>query len=645
MAFQLSAGVLVVEKDLTNIIPAVATSIGGFVGDFVWGPVLQPVTLGSELELIKQFGKPTNDQSVFTSFFSAANYLSYSNNLLTIRAVGDAARNAVSGSVALRIDNEDQWEEEYSDGSAPSTAGEFAARFPGALGNSILVSMADADTFADWAYRNEFDGSPGTSEYAQTLNGVNDELHIIVVDEDGLVTGTPGTILEKYPFVSKAVDAKAPQGGSLYYPNVLRGSRYVYWLQHPTQVGFATQLATAVTVTALDEDVVVAGDVSALTSAGDTLVIRSGAVTTVVGVVDTVTYDSGDDETTIALVAPAATTVTGTLISRLDDSVDFGESANGSVFASLSAPFVSSMTGGVDATPTDGDIREGYDLLANAELLDVNLVFMGAHSLSTAKYVVENVAQTRMDCVVFCSPSFAAVVNNRGEETDDIIDERRDAAFNVNSSYAVLDSGWKYQYDKYNDLYRWIPLNADIAGLCARTDSTNDPWWSPGGLNRGQIKNVVKLAFNPNKTQRDNLYKNGINPVVSYPGEGTVLWGDKTLLTKPSAFDRINVRRLFIVLEKAIATAAKYQLFEFNDAFTRSQFRNMVEPFLRDVQGRRGIFDFRVVCDESNNTGEVIDRNEFVADIYIKPARSINFITLSFIATRTGIAFDEVVGA
>ena len=254
------------------------------------------------------------------------------------------------------------------------------------------------------------------------------------------------------------------------------------------------------------------------------------------------------------------------------------------------------------------------------------------------------VAQSRMDCVGFVSPLLASVLNNSGDEADDIITDRQ-STLNVNTSYGVMDSGWKYQYDKYNDLYRWIPLNADIAGLCARTDTIADPWFSPGGLNRGQIKNVVKLAYSPNKTDRDELYKNGINPVVSFPGEGTVLFGDKTLLDKPSAFDRINVRRLFIVLEKAIATAGKYQLFEFNDAFTRAQFRNLVEPFLRDVRGRRGIYDFRVVCDETNNTGEVIDRNEFVADIFIKPSRSINFMQLNFIATRTGVSFEEVVGA
>jgi phage tail sheath protein FI len=268
----------------------------------------------------------------------------------------------------------------------------------------------------------------------------------------------------------------------------------------------------------------------------------------------------------------------------------------------------------------------------------------GRASATVATSVINNVSETRLDCVTFVSPIASSgdlIIGGTSAQTEQVI-EYRDAL--PSTSYAVMDSGYKYQYDRYSDKYRYVPLNGDVAGLCARTDYTNDAWFSPGGLNRGQIKNVVRLAFNPNKTQRDNLYKAGVNPVVTFPGEGTVLFGDKTLLAKPSAFDRITVRRLFIVLEKAIATAAKYQLFEFNDGFTRAQFKNLVEPFLRDVQGRRGVTDFRVKCDETNNTGEVIDRNEFVADIFIKPTRSINFITLNFVAARTGINFDEIGG-
>ena len=557
MAFQLSPGVLVVEKDLTNVVPAVATSIGGFVGEFQWGPVLEPVTISSEIELVKTFGKP-NDTTA-TSFFSAANFLSYSNNLKVVRVVGTAARNAVSSGTAVAINNEEAWEASYASGQA--SVGEFAAKYPGALGNSLKVSMADSATFTGWAYEDEFDAAPSTSAYVSGLSGADDELHIIVVDEDGLISGTAGTILEKFANVSKAADAKTSEGAANYYVEVLSGSRYIWWMDHTTSV-----------------------------EAGDTA---------------------------------------------------WGSNAAGTTFKTMSTVVTRSLTGGVDASPSTGNVQTGYDEFANAELIDVNLLVMGPHGATVANDAIA-IAEDRKDCMVFVSPELADVYNNAGDEADDIVSFR---ATLTSSSYAVLDSGWKYQYDKYADKYRWIPLNADIAGLCARTDTIADPWFSPGGLNRGQIRNVVKLAYSPDKTDRDTLYKSGVNPVVSFPGEGTVLFGDKTLLGKPSAFDRINVRRLFIVLEKAIATAGKYQLFEFNDAFTRAQFRNLVEPFLRDIRGRRGIYDFRVVCDETNNTSEVIDRNEFVADIYIKPARSINFMQLNFIATRTGVSFEEVAGA
>jgi hypothetical protein len=283
-----------------------------------------------------------------------------------------------------------------------------------------------------------------------------------------------------------------------------------------------------------------------------------------------------------------------------------------------------------------------YDKFASAEDVDISLVLQGkARSFTLANYLIDNIAEKRKDCIVLISPQKGDVVNNIGNEADAVVNFRN----NIRStSYAVMDSGYKYMYDRYNDIYRWIPLNGDTAGLCVRTDQTNDPWWSPAGFNRGQIKNIVKLAYNPRQSDRDTLYKAGVNPVVTFPGQGTILFGDKTLLAKPSAFDRINVRRLFIVLEKAIATASKFTLFEFNDAFTRSQFKNLVIPYLRDVQGRRGIYDFLVVCDATNNTPEVIDRNEFVGDIYLKPARSINFIQLNFVAVRTGVSFSEVVG-
>ena len=564
MAFQLSPGVLVTEKDLTSIIPAVATSTGGFVGAFAWGPVLQPTLVSSENELVAQFGKPTS--GTFASFFSAANFLSYANSLYVVRTVGTGALNAGDSGTGVLVKNE----ADYDDGVSGSN--KFVAKYPGVLGNALSVSIADADSYDAWAFKDYFDSAPGTSTYADNNGGSNDELHIVVVDKTGLITGTPGTILEKFAFVSKGNDARKDDGTANYYRAAINStSKYVWNTAHPAS---GTNWGTSVVGTEFDS---LAGT---------------------------------DDLTDVATGKP--------------------------------------LTGGAaGSAPADAAVEAGWDLLSNPESLDISLMFAGAASPALAKYVVD-AAETRKDAVAFVSPATSSGGVITGATADSILTDtiafRTDASFNVNSSYGVLDSGWKYQYDRYNDVYRWVPLNGDIAGLCARTDLTNDAWWSPGGLNRGQIKNVVKLSFTPNQAQRDQLYKSGINPVVSFPGQGTVLYGDKTLLAKPSAFDRINVRRLFIVLEKAIATAAKFQLFEFNDSFTRAQFRSMVEPFLRNVQGRRGVTDFRVVCDERNNTGDVIDRNEFVADIFVKPNRSINFITLNFVAARSGISFDEIGG-
>lgn len=302
-----------------------------------------------------------------------------------------------------------------------------------------------------------------------------------------------------------------------------------------------------------------------------------------------------------------------------------------------------SLSGGSYNVSTAAEIINGYDKFKNAEEVDISLILTSGHGANVVSHIADNIAEFRRDAVFFASPSRSNCVNqpDNTATANKIVGERNNM---TSTSYGVMDSGWKYQFDKYNNVYRWVPLNGDIAGLCVRTDFDRDPWFSPAGLNRGIIKNAIKLAWNPNKTNRDILYKNGINPVITLPGQGTVLYGDKTLLSKPSAFDRINVRRLFIVLEKAIVKASQYSLFEFNDTFTRSQFVSLVEPYLRDVQGRRGIFDFRVVCNETNNTPEVIDRNEFIGDIYIKPARSINFIQLNFVAARTGVSFDEIVG-
>jgi phage tail sheath protein FI len=555
MAFQLSPGVNVSEIDLTTIVPSVATSIGAFAGPFAWGPADEIITISDEVRLADRFGKP--DSTNYEYWFSAANFLAYTNTLKIVRAISIAdSNNAIStGASSVLIKNDDEWESSYSTGQG--NVGEFAARYPGSLGNSLLVSMADANTFTGWTYATSFTSAPGTSTYATNQGGTLDEVHVIVVDEDGKFTGTRGTVLEVFPFASKASDAKDDSGNSSYYKNVLASrSRYIHWMDHPS---------------------------------------------------------------------------TGT---------NWGTAAANTTFANLTSSITRSLTLGADGTVSTANVVTAYDKFDDADSVDISLVVSGPANQTVVDSLI-SMAETRKDCVVFVSPEKADVVDNAGSEASDIVSYRDTL---TSTSYAVMDGNWKYQYDKYNDVYRWVPLNGDVAGLCARTDQERDPWFSPGGLNRGIIKNIIKVAWNPTKTDRDTLYVKGVNPIVSFQGEGTVLFGDKTLQSKPSAFDRINVRRLFIVLEKAIARAARFSLFEFNDQFTRAQFVSLVEPFLRDVQGRRGITDFRVVCDESNNTGEVIDRNEFIGDIYIKPARSINFIQLNFVAVRTGVSFDEVVG-
>jgi len=431
-----------------------------------------------------------------------------------------------------------------------------------------------------WEYRDNVDKTPGQTEWSNNVanNTANDELHIVVADEDGLITGRKGEILEVFESLSRASDAKNESGESIYYKDVIDNQSSWVW------VGGTDIRATSNVNTAAQ------------------------------------TYSN-----------------TGALLNNHVNSV---------------IPFTSSFQVGTSGTnPNEtsiaiGQLSNAIDLFKSPEDVDVSLILAGLSRGGTngeqwPNYLIDNISEIRKDCVVFCSPEKADVVNNTGGEANAV---KTFADSLTSTSYGVMDSGWKYQYDKYNDVYRYIPLNGDTAGLCVRTDDIRDPWFSPAGYNRGVMKNVIKLPYNPDKADRDILYKNKVNPVITQPGQGTILFGDKTLLAKPSAFDRINVRRLFIVLEKAISTAAKYTLFEFNDEFTRAQFRNMVEPFLRDVQGRRGIFDFRVVCDETNNTGEVIDGNRFVGDIYVKPARAINFIQLNFVAVRTGVEFSEVVG-
>ena len=561
MAFLVSPGVNVSEIDATTVVPSVSTSTGAVAGAFQWGPIDVARLVSSEDELVQVFGKP--DSTTALTFFTAANFLAYSSSLFVSRADAATLNSAIALNVAantfasnVKIRNDDHYFNSFYTATNANVA--VAARYPGALGNTLKVAFcanSNAVAFSTWTYAPFFDAAPGTSPFvaAKFKSNANDEMHIAIIDEDGLITGTANTVIERYANVSKATNAKGESGQSIYWVDVLyNSSKWVYGL--------------------------------------------------------------GQNNATWGVAANASHSFAG-------------ENINGISFVQ-----------GVDATPTDGNVQIAYQQFASSENVDISLVMTAGHSSTVAANTI-SIADGRRDCVTFVSPALA---NVQAADPVTAITNFRNSL--TSTSFAVLDSGWKYQYDKYNDVYRYIPLNGDVAGLCARTDLDRDPWFSPAGFNRGQLRNVVKLAFNPNQAQRDTLYKAGVNPVVSFPGEGTVLFGDKTLLSRPSAFDRINVRRLFIVLEKAISRAAKASLFEFNDEFTRAQFINLVEPFLRLVQGRRGIYDFRVVCDETNNNPEVVDRNEFIGDIYIKPAKAINYIQLNFVAVRTGVAFDEIVG-
>ena len=670
MSFLSSPGVHVREIDLTNVVPSVATTVGAIVMPAEKGPVSSITTLGSEQELVQVFGEPQSDN--FEWWFTASSFLQYSDQLKVIRAESSILNAGANSGILIRDD--EHYEGSFNTGQG--SHGEWAARTAGTHGNSLgvticpsatayeqhmgtdnlldgagaigdttidvddadksnfafnagdIISFSSANSSSDvtlfahvsgdegneyevvsissntltirllddvngqglkaviadnsfirrrWAFYDLFDSAPGQSDWAkQNGRGTGDELHVVVYDATGDITGydkqvagsRTSAVIETFVNLSKNPIAKTNQGGNNYYPDVIfRQSNWIYWTDH---LSAGSNWGTDVTAAYTD-------------------------------------------------VLP----------------VDDG-----------------TLTGGTDDyAVTAGELKIGYDFFDDTENIDINLVLAGPSSgvadteagMDTHGTMILDLCESRKDCVGFISPYRASCVNVASSitQTANVVD-----GFNTipSSSYIVFDSGYKYMYDKYNDVYRFVPLNGDMAGLCANTDKVADPWFSPAGFNRGYVRSAIKLAYNPKNSERDQLYRARINPVVNFPGQGVLLFGDKTAQTKPSAFDRINVRRLFLVLEKAIAIASKYQLFEFNDEFTRAQFRNMVEPFLRDVQGRRGIFDFKVVCDASNNTGEVIDRNEFIGDIYIKPARSINFITLNFIATRTGVACSEVGG-
>ena len=698
MSFLKSPGVHVREIDLTTIVPSVPTTIGAIAGAFQKGPVNSVVTIGNEDDMVKIFGKPQNNSNQFETFFTAANFLQYSDQLKIVRCESGVT-NAVASGTAFIIRDDDHYEDSFKDGQG--SVGEWAARTAGIHGNSLGVSIcanstafeelavtttsaeeaigqtvisvtdgtvftihdivnfgealgfeyqvtaADASTITiklkddpngsglqstiatatnirrRWRFYDLFDAAPGTSDFAtQNTRGTQDELHIVVYDQLGEISGFAITsngnrtnaVLETFANLSKNSVGKSPQGDSTYYVDkIFRTSNFVYSMDHNTAgTNWGTDFTGEESQIVMEDG----GTDGAGANAGENVVLDA----------------------------------TGT--SNENENGKIQLEAGGNSYAALDTPTTTNLKNGTDDyAVTAGELQIGYDNFDDVESIDVNLILGGkgggagdsASTQDTHVTMITAMVETRKDCVGFVSPFRSATVGVSSSitATENVVD-----AFDLcpSSSYMVFDSSYKQMYDKYNDVFRFVPMNGDTAGLCAFTDNVADPWFSPGGFNRGNVRGAIKLSYNPKKSERDQLYRARINPIVDFPGQGVVLFGDKTALAKPSAFDRINVRRLFLVLEKAISTAAKFSLFEFNDEFTRAQFRNLIEPFLRDVQGRRGIFDFKVVADDTNNTGEVIDRNEFIGDIYIKPARSINFITLNFVAVRTGVEFSEVVG-
>ena len=670
MGFQASPGVEVKEVDLTNIVPAVSTTIGAVCGPFEKGPVSEITSISSEKQLVEVFGKPNANN--FEYFFTAANFLQYSNSLRVVRTES-TLKNASSGGSGILIRNTLHYQESFADGQG--THGTWSARTAGIHANGIKIDICDKNNFSEMSNKQVNDASASAAETTITMDAIATgdfavgEVIEFYSDAGGTVFAT-GHEAQKYEITAVDFSAETitfrqlddPAGSGLIAD--LADDSYVkrYWRfsdLFDTAPG-TSEFATARGV--LDDEIhIVVYDSSGRQTGFDNDV----AGERLNSVLETFAFVSKHPE---ASTPQGNSNYYPDVIYRdskfvywgdhptaaIDASGDWGQPLSSDLSVQGSSAF-NKLTTGVenvdrstlangtdDYAVTDGEQLTAYARFDDGEAVDVNLI-MAAKATSTLATNLVTIVEKRKDALVFISPERSDVVGVADSNTQ-TTNVKNFFDLLPSTSFAVFDSGYKYQYDRFNDVYRYVPLNGDIAGVTAFTESVADAFFSPAGFTRGQIRGAVKLAYEPNKDQRDTLYKARINPVNSFPGQGTVLFGDKTALAKPSAFDRINVRRLFIILEKAIATAAKFQLFEFNDEFTRAQFKNLVEPFLREIQGRRGITDFKVVADESNNTGEVIDRNEFVADIFVKPTRSINFITLNFVAVRTGVAFTEIGG-
>ena len=746
MAFQVSPGVNTSEIDLTTVVPGISSIDAGIAGPFRWGPANDVTLIDSEDLLVQTFQKP--DANTYISFFSAANFLQYSNKLHVVRAVSTAAKNAATtGGGAILVANNTVYWDSYDEGGSgvADSRGDFMAKYAGSLGNSLKVSVC-GPTRANLASGNTvvasnsditLTGGSTLAIHASTgaLTGTNTLFGSELRVGDVIKTNNGNTfVVSAIASNTAATVNRDPVTGAISSASAVRYKRSAFSEPSTNMLGTVAVTANSTTVSATTATArnaattafdlqYIAGDIIKINGEerkvvtvtnSSSMVVNTGFTNTATAQTHSRTWeyaglfdkepvttqwaaDKGAlyDEVHIAVIDEDGEW-TGTLNEGLElytglsvgkgskfedgtkayyvdainrrskyiwwadhnskgDAYTSGTVTYSSAWGTVPAAGVvynsnhsagsmintGSLSGGVDGSDaTDANKITAYRKFENAEEHEIGLL-IGCDASATVALDLISLCETRKDCVAFLSPEQSDVVNNVGGEADAVIDFRNNLG---SSSYAFLDSGWKYQYDRYNDVFRYIPMNADIAGVTAATEANRDAWFSPAGFTRGNIRNVVKLPFNPKKSERDALYKNGINPVTTFMGAGTVLFGDKTLLAKPSAFDRINIRRLFIIMEKAIARFARSQLFEFNDAFTRAQFVGAVEPFLRDVRGRDGITDFVVVCDDTNNTSSVIDRNEFVGDIYVKPNRAINFIQLNFVAVRSGVEFSEIIG-
>ncbi len=681
--FQLSPGVNWSEFDLSEIIPAVATSPGAIAGVFSWGPIGELTLITSEANLVAQFGTPTNQN--FETWFTAKSFLDYTNTLWVVRGANTtAACSAISAVSALG--NTGSVSNIYAETTLNDiqylnklgTYDEnllYIAKYPGIAGNSLRVSIVDNAN----AFNSTIDSS--TSSVALGSFTVNAGSNVATF------TAAPigGGVISDATAMATTIHAEVVLGDLILVGNSVIGQQYV-------QVDSVSTITTTsgnayFTVNLVDPYRLSVNWASPkivrfweFFSVINTPVGQSWYMTNYgngnpsydemnIVVVDDGGYFSGIPGTVLEKYvglsrATDATNIDGTdnyYVSVLNNSRYIRwTNDNANCVSNVSYNVVNSLSSGVldlvfnggsdgasESAVAPNMITDAYSLFINPESVDIGLVMTGKsiggiEGELMGNWILQNITMQRRDCVGFVSPPINTVVNNYGNEVTSLVAFRD---LMTSTSYGFLDSGYKQMYDTYNNFYRWVPLNGDMAGLCARTDFTNNPWWAPAGFNRGQLVNLTRLAFNPGLADRNILFPININPVVTFNVQGTVLYGDKTLQAESSAFDAINVRRLFIVLEKAISKAAAYFLWEFNDSYTQAQVRNMINPYLRTIEGLRGIYDFLVVCDGTNNTGEIIDMDMLVCDIYIQPARAIRNIQLNFVATPTGVSFSEVEGA